>query len=317
MTIRFVLKKSVYVYIFNIVITIILLLRNHDLIAEESLIFDIKKVPGKFSFLEGPTWSESSDRFYFSDMHFSMDTGEGPLSNILTLAEGETPQLVFKDSGTNGLISYEEKLYAANHKLRGLCVITDKCYSLLTHYNRRKFNSPNDLVISRLGVVYFSDPDWQLWGRKRELLHTSVYAFNLEKSQLQIIDDSLPNPNGVALSPGENKLYVGAGNDSVYVYNVDSFGSVDTSTRQLFAKVNAPDGLAVDEKGNIYVASHITGEIVVFSNLGNEKSKIKIDTRITNIAFGGKDWKSLLITTPDYLYLAKTKYKGSQSLNKK
>lgn len=274
-------------------------------------------MPGKFNFLEGPTWSESTDRFYFSNMHFSKDTGEGPLSNILTLAEDQALHVVFEDSGTNGLFFDKEKLYTANHKMRGLCVLTDECSELSTHYKGNNFNSPNDLVISRLGIVYFSDPDWQLWGRKKELTHTSVYAFNLKKSQLLVIDDSLPNPNGVALSPREDKLYVGASNNFVYEYSVDRFGSVDASTRQVFAKVESPDGLAVDEKGNIYVASHNRGEIVVLSNLGKVKAKIKVDTRITNIAFGGKDWKSLLITTPSYLYLAKTKFRGARSLNKK
>lgn len=311
------MKKAAHAYVFNILITIILLLTNHNLIAEELLIFDIKKVPGKFNFLEGPTWSESTGQFYFSNMHFSKDTGKGPLSNILALSEDEAPNLVFKDSGTNGLFSYRKKLYTANHKIRGLCVLSGACSALSTHYKNNKFNSPNDLVISRLGIVYFSDPDWQLWGRKKELTHTSLYAFDLEKSQLLMIDDSLPNPNGVALSPREDKLYVGASNNFIYEYSVDRFGSVDISTKQVFAKVESPDGLAVDEKGNIYVASHNRGEIVVFSNLGKVKTKIKVDTRITNIAFGGKDWKSLLITTPVYLYLAKTKFKGARSLNKK
>jgi gluconolactonase len=210
---------------------------------------------------------------------------------------------VFIDnSGSNGLAVDDQGLVACTHDTQTLSRydLTSKERSVfVADYQGKHFNSPNDVALHSKGYVYFTDPDWQLGPRPNQTGVTGVY-FRNGGGEVTLIDGELPKPNGVTLSPDETRLYVGASNGEISVYPVLADGSVGARTK--FASVAEPDGMAVDCAGRLYVASHGPGEVVVLSPEGAVVSRIAVAPRATNVAFGGPDHKTLLITAGTGVY---------------
>ena len=142
---------------------------------------------------------------------------------------------------------------------------------------------------------------------KNETGVTGVYL-RKPSGEVVLIDGDLDKPNGVTLSPDETKLYVGSASGVVQVYPVLADGSV--GHREAFAEVKEPDGMAVDCAGRLYVASHAPGELIVLSPEGKTLSVIKVAPRATNVAFGGADRKTLLITAGTGIYTLRSETPG-------
>lgn len=262
-----------------------------------------------FAFLEGPTWSSQNQVFYFSEMHFERDEGKGPYSNIYQITLPDNISLFKENSGSNGLLATKNKLIAMNHGIRGVSILFSQAKEqpLAEFYQGLKFNSPNDAAISKNETIYFSDPDWQLNGRTPQLEYTGLFAIK-KNGNVKLLDKTLIKPNGVAISPNEKWLYVGDYSHQVYRYEIDENG--DIGRREPFIKIDTPDGITIDCAGNIYVAAHVQGKINIYSEAGQFINSINIGHKVTNMAFGGKDLKTLLITTTQGLYKLKTNIPG-------
>jgi gluconolactonase len=125
-------------------------------------------------------------------------------------------------------------------------------------------------------------------------------------------------PNGIALSPDEKTLYV-VSNGSGYVraFPVNSDGSTGKG-EDIITTLDGPDGMSVDCAGNLYVTEHSEGDVVVFDKTGKELGRIVGGSggdnppmaRVTNVAFGGSDGKTLYITTGTRLYSLKVGVPG-------
>lgn len=261
-------------------------------------------------FLEGPTWSDYSQAFYFSEMNFSSSQKHGPDSTIYKLVLPNTITTYLKHSGSNGLYAKEKSLYVMDHSTQSVSTIdieTKKKTILIDQYNNASFNSPNDMTMSEGGNIYFTDPDWQLGERIKEQAFTSVYKLDAE-GKINLIDSNLDKPNGVALSPDQKILYVGDYNNRVSKYYIGNDGGI--SQRHDFISITSPDGIKVDCAGNIYISSHTAGIVYVYSPNGDQLGKIKLGPNVTNIAFGGDDRKTLLITTAKGLFKLKVNIAG-------
>jgi gluconolactonase len=260
------------------------------------------KVRDGFVFVEGPVWSEAQGAFFFSEMDFNHEAKNGPPSTIHKLVLPSTFEVFIPDAGSNGLAIDAQGLVAATHDTQTLSrfdLATKARSVFVADYQGKHFNSPNDVAISSSGNVYFSDPDWQLATRPNETGITGVY-WRLPSGEVRLLDGGLSRPNGVSLSPDETKLYVGHTGGSIEVYPVLADGSV--GQRRAFAEVKEPDGMAVDCLGRLYVASHTAGELIVLSPEGQVLSVIKVAPRATNVAFGGADHRTLLITAGTGVY---------------
>lgn len=237
---------------------------------------------------EGPVWI--GDTLYFSDFTFA----EGFPSRIQALKSDGTVTTVIDNSGSNGLAVDEAGfLLAATHDRKAISRYnphTGEREILLNEYEGNPFNSPNDMTLSRSGILYFTDPSYQRAAAPGGQDKTRVYQFDGET--VSVIDDTLENPNGVSLSPDQNTLYV-AGGSVVRAYPIEN-GVVGAGKDML--GVETPDGMAVDCAGNLYVTEHNLQHIRVVSPAGEEIAKIKVDANITNAAFGGPERKTLFIT---------------------
>src|SRR5690606_2506021 len=104
--------------------------------------------------------------------------------------------------------------------------------TLADRFGGKRFNSPNDVVARADGSVFFTDPPYGLKdfdeSPAKELPHNGVYRIDADGA-VHLVDDSLTRPNGVALSPDGNTLYV-ANSDTDHpvwiAYTLDAAGDV-------------------------------------------------------------------------------------------
>lgn len=265
----------------------------------------VTAVQGGFDFLEGPVWFADTGTLYFSDMHFADDNDpplNGPKSTMHALAAGSITDFV-DNASTNGLaIDLAGNILGCTHDVRGLSRFdraTKQRTIVVDAYMGKKFNSPNDVVVRSDGNVYFTDPDWQL--SQPSELPMAVYrvAPGAGGSGSVEIVDTLNKPNGIALSPDEQTLYVGASDGQIRKYAVAADGKTGMSTN--FGAVSGPDGMAVDCAGNLYVTGGPA--VTVFAPDGTELGKITgMSASATNAAFGGPTRTTLFVTAGDTLY---------------
>lgn len=190
-------------------------------------------------------------------------------------------------------------------------------------YEGTPFVRPNDLVISaRHGDIYFTDSGAALGTAKPDQTavapRPAVYRISL-KGDLTRIASDIERPNGIQLSPDEKTLYIANTlGEYILAYDVARDGSL--GNRRNFAKLegyqktdngvysSGADGLAIDEKGRLYVAS--TLGIQVFSPTGNALGIIPLPKAPQNLAFAGKDKKFLYVVGRGAAYRIATQTAG-------
>lgn len=169
---------------------------------------------------------------------------------------------------------------------------------VLATYMGKKLNSPNDVVVKKDGNVYFTDPDYAADPVDKQ---PKQQVFRVAPGgAVSIVDDTLQKPNGIALSPDESRLYVtSAQGNFVNVYDVAASGATSNG-RKLMDTSTGPDGLAVDDAGNLYAATGAGVE--VYDAAGKKLGTIPVPMRASNVAFGGPARKTLYITAQTALY---------------
>lgn len=265
-----------------------------------------------YVFLEGPVWSRSGGYLLFSNMpekRIERWTPDGKISVFLDLTkfwkvtnwEGYLSNgLTFDPQGR--LVYCSQNGTVVRVQKNGRHVI------LAERYNGKHLIAPNDLAFKRNGSLYFTDLNT---GKDPVELPNSAYL--LKGGKLQLITDQLGGPNGIALSADEKYLYV---NDvrkkTLWRYEVQPDDTV--ANGRLFVDMNpvpgvgVADGMKVDRQGNIY-DSGPTG-LWIISPEGKHLGTIQTPDRVSNLAFGGSDGKTLFITLQNALYRIRLNIEG-------
>lgn len=286
-----------------------------------------------FMWSEGPVWVPGKNVLLFSDVpgntiwRWSETSGLDTFLQPSAMDDGGPANP--SGQGTNGLmLSVEGSLLAGDHGSRSLVEIdlsTKERAAVVTEFEGKRFNSPNDLVISRKrwpGTVFFTDPPYGLKGGEdspqRELDFNGVYRLDAD-GKVTLLEGSMARPNGIALSPDEKVLYVAnsQGDNTIWnAYDLNGDGSIAGGPR-LFAsaqdlanqgKKGNPDGMAVDVEGNIWATG--PGGVLVFDPSGKLLGLIETGTAIANCAFGGEDGNVLYMTSHQFLARIQTKTRG-------
>jgi gluconolactonase len=253
-----------------------------------------------FGNVEGPVWIDGA--LYFSDMK----NGDLPLSRILTITEADVVSIFLEDSGTNGLaVDPDGNLVSANHGKQGIVRfhLPDKtATTVVSTYNGKPFNSPNDLAIRRDGTIYFTDPSLQNNANPQQggpSQGTRAYQIAPGAGAATIITDYLNQPNGVTLSLDEQTLILGGGS-GVKKYPITGGTVAMTGVPFGPAEVQniTTDGMVLDCAGNLYVAVANSTNVIVVGLDGTKVATIAVTgpSAVTNVAFGGSDHKTLYIT---------------------
>ena len=271
-----------------------------NLIDEEA---PIQQIATGCQFTEGPLWQATGQFLLFSDIP----------GNKMRKWDEETGMTVFRDpSGKSNGLTYDKggHLIACEHANRRVSLTTadGEILTIASHYQEKRLNSPNDIVVKSDGSIYFTDPPYGLsaaYGAEseKELDFQGVYRLSPDYETLTLLVDDFDRPNGICFSPDESVLYI---NDTermhVRAFDVQPDGTI-TNDRVFGVEEGdggKPDGMKVDVQGNVYLTG--PGGIWVFAPDGTHLGVILVPERAANLAWGGDDWKTLFITASTSVY---------------
>ncbi len=247
------------------------------------------------SFLEGPSFDREGNLF-------CVDIPYGRILKITPAGEWST--FAEWDGEPNGLKFHKDgRMFVADHAL-GLLSFDPKTAAmtvLMNRPNHEGFKGLNDLIFNANGDVFFTDqgqsalndPSGRVWRLRAD-------------GQLDLLFQGVAGPNGILLNKEENLLYVAAtrtNNILVIPLLPDYKGAGKVGMFiQLSGSPTGPDGMALDEDGNLFIVHAGFGTVWGFSKYGEPIWRIKscAGMRTTNLAFGGPDNKTLFITEAEH-----------------
>jgi gluconolactonase len=186
--------------------------------------------------------------------------------------------------------------------------------TLCGHYDGRRLNSPNDVIVKPDGTIWFSDPDYGIMSNDEgyrapsEIGSNNVYRLDPISGEVSIAADDFQKPNGLAFSPGADKLYISdssRSHDPGGRHHIRVFDVVDgrhLRNGRVFAEIEPgiPDGLCIDRHGHVLTSA---GDgIQVYSDAGRLLGRILVPEPASNCTFGGPDRSRLFITATSSVY---------------
>lgn len=264
-----------------------------------------ERVATGFAFTEGPA-ADGKGNVYFTDQ---------PNNRIHKWVPGEGVSVFMEDAGrSNGLyVGSDGNLYACADAENELWMITPdrQVKVLVSDYEGKKLNGPNDLWITPSGAIYFTDPYYKrsYWSRGgKEIEEERVYYVSPDRKVVRVVLDGFKRPNGIIGTPDGRTLYVAdIGDNKTWSFTIRDDGSL--TDKKLFAPMGS-DGMTIDRKGNVY----LTGKgVTIFDPGGQQIGHIPVDEPWTaNVCFGGRDMKTLFITASTSVYVIRTKIGGAR-----
>ncbi len=265
-----------------------------------------------FRFVEGPVWYSGERTLLFSDIigntmyRWSEHAGVSVFRKPSNMANGNT-------------LDNEGRLLSCEHATSRVSrTDRDGNYEVLvTHFEGRELNSPNDIIVSRNGNIFFTDPASGRgvpYGveRKQELDFQGVYKLDPISRELTLLADDFVLPNGLCFSPDESRLFV---NDTrrqhIRVFDVKDDFTICNS--QVWAgtdgdRPGVADGMKLDSEGNLYSSG--SGGIHVFDPNGIRLGVIQTPEVAANFTWVGEDLNELLMTATSSIYRLRVKIPG-------
>ena len=265
----------------------------------------VTRLAGDFAFTEGPAADEEGN-VYFTDQ---------PNNKIWKWSVDDELVLFTDQSGrSNGLyVDRQGRLLACADMDNQLWRFDADAQPeiLISHYEGKRLNGPNDLWIRPDGKIYFTDPLYarDYWTRDPAMQQSGqyIYFFDPESQEsLKVVDMEYVRPNGIVGNPEKNLLYVAdIGDSKIYAYRMKRNGTL--KKKKIFTDMGS-DGMTIDDRGNIY----LTGKgVTIFNPDGEKIGHIPVEEGWTaNVCFGGKNRDILFITASTGLYSLKMNVKG-------
>lgn len=249
---------------------------------------DFKVVAENLNFPEGP--SIYQDQLVFSNCYSGW---------IASVIDSTLDTLLNKEDGlvnTNGT-TFDKygNLYICEYGKGSILRLSpDGILTTLTskdHHGKR-FNRPNDIAVSPSGMIYFTDPK-----SYDPLIHDGrLFRTDPNTGKTTWLIEGLQFPNGLCFSPDGETLYIGESVNKNILQISHGVGILDTLITLPSGKQD-PDGMDVDENGNLYIAYFGGGKIFVVSPEGKLLDSLMTPgKKPSNIEFGGEDMKTLFIT---------------------
>ncbi|WP_028999511.1 SMP-30/gluconolactonase/LRE family protein [Azohydromonas australica] len=295
----------------------------------------VEQITTGFRWAEGPAYFPEGGYLLFSDI---------PNNRIMKFDEKTGAVTVFRANANyaNGNARDRQgRLVTCEHSVTRRVTRTEKDGKLTVladSFEGKRLNAPNDIVVKSDDSVWFTDPlfgingEWEGFKAKPEQATTNVYRIGPDGKISAVITD-LVNPNGLAFSPDEKKLYVvewkGTPNRSLWSYDVGSDGvSLSNKTKLIdAADQGALDGFRVDRDGNLWCGWGSNGAlasepvdvggrkvyalkarpedmdgVMVFSPQGKPLAFIRLPERCANLCFGGPKNNRLYMTSSHSVY---------------
>jgi len=276
----------------------------------------VKKLATGFDWVEGPVWFGDAGCLLFSDipnnriLRWTPEIGISVYRKPSNFANGHTRdrdgRLISCEHGTRRLTRTEHD--------GQISVLVDR-------YGGKPLNSPNDVVVTRDGGIWFSDPHYGIKtnyeGFAAEQENACVvYRFDPGTNELDVMVDDMNCPNGLAFSPDERLLYVA---DTGRMFTDDAqhirvYEMVDgrPTNGRFFHKVDEgiADGFRLDTDGNVW--SSAGDGVHCIAPDGRLLGKILVPELVSNVCFGGRAKHELYITATTSLYRVTLNRQGIQ-----
>jgi gluconolactonase len=265
----------------------------------------VEKLAGDFKFTEGPT-CDAAGNVFFTDqpndriMKWSVD---GKLSTFMQPA-GRANGMYFDTRGN--------LLACADEKTALWSIAPDgKVSVVLSEYEGKSLNGPNDVWVRPDGGLYFTDPFYKRpWWTYETMPQDGqhVYFLPADRKRLARVVADLQQPNGIIGTPDGKTLYV-ADIRARKTYRFDVAPNGELSNKTLVVEQGS-DGMTLDTEGNLY----LTGNgVLVFDKAGRQIDHIEIpgEKWTANVSFCGKDRQTLFITASTGLYSVRLRTKGA------
>ncbi|HEV7598845.1 MAG TPA: SMP-30/gluconolactonase/LRE family protein [Bradyrhizobium sp.] len=294
----------------------------------------VEQVATGMRWAEGPAYFPEGGYLLCSDI---------PNNRIMKYSEKDGSFTVFRSPSNyaNGNTRDRQgRLVTCEHSVTRRVTRTEKDGNttvLADKYEGKRLNAPNDIVVKSDDTIWFSDPlfgingEWEGNKEKPEQPTTNVYRIGTDGKLTAVITD-LVNPNGLAFSPDEKKLYViearGTPYRSIWSYDVNADGTVGGKTKFIEASDEGSlDGFKVDRDGNLWCGWGSNGAlqaeptevggrkvfqlkgksedldgVKVFNSQGKAIGFIRLPERCANLTFGGPKNNRLYMTSCHSLY---------------
>jgi len=280
--------------------------------------------------VEGPLWVPDSSMLLFSDTKTRTIyrwKAQGGRSKFLENS-GYTGRLPYSDEpSSNGMtLDGQGNLLLCEHGDRRIALLPlgqkSGKRTLTDNFQGKRYNSPNDVVTAPDGSLYFTDPPFGLLGKDkgpdpaRELAFTGVFR-RAPDGQVTAEVTDVARANGLAFSPDGRTLYVSNADSLrpvILAYEVGKNGKLGKS-RTFFDMASlpkirfkeVPDGLKVDQAGNVYAAG--VGGLLILSPQGQLLGTIDPGEVVANCAWGD-DGHSLYLMATTFVCRIKTLAQG-------
>lgn len=269
----------------------------------------VQRIAGGFGFTEGPIWR--GDHLLFSDIPNNRIVRWRPLPEgpeVTTFRAPACPILPgSRVGGSNGLtLDAQGRLLACEHGARRLTrtEADGSVTTLAEHHQGHHLNSPNDVVARPDGSIYFTDPPYGMDGQDQSPVKEMPCNAVLRRAPdgtLTILVDDFERPNGLAIAPDGQTLYVDdSARGHIRAFALRADGSIGNG--RILADLRAsergvPDGMKLDSEGNIWCTG--AGGVWIIAPNGSILGRILMPEVTANLAWEGR---TLYLTASTSLY---------------
>jgi len=259
---------------------------------------------------EGPAWFAAGRYLVWSDI---------PNDRVMRWDDTDASVSVFRHPAQNSnghTVDLEGRLVSCEHRSRSVTRTEhDGARTVLaSHFEGKRLNSPNDVVVRSDGSVWFTDPtygidsDYEGDVAASEIGAQRVYRVDPGSGAIGVAASDFVQPNGLAFSPDESLLYVvdsglthrADGPHHVRRFRVGADGSLAGGEVLATCPAGLYDGLRVDLHGNLWLSAgdgvHCHGAD------GALLGKVLVPETVANLCFGGAKRNRLFICATTSLY---------------
>jgi gluconolactonase len=289
----------------------------------------VEPVASGFIFTEGPAWSPDG---------FLLFTDLDGNCIVKLLADGTTELFLSPSGGANGLafdahgnlyvcqagVDFQGNLYGGPRQVSRISK-SGTLSVLADSFGSKKLNSPNDLALDAVGGIYFTDPRYY---NTEDVQQDAKGVYYIPPGGgIRRLVSEITMPNGILISNDGTRLYVAeagftADQVGIRMYPILAPGELGPGQRihsDPYVDGYGPDGMAIDEHGNLYGAfssftqgtTYGKNQILILDPDGQPIGGIPVPEGPSNCVFGGEDGKALYITAWGNVYRIGMQVRGA------